>query len=225
MDPRFQTSFIPKKPIVSAPGGGPRSINLFALLAAVLFVGTILLAAGVFFYESYLEKGLEADKEELARVRRDDDPNLIKKVIRLDSRIVTSKKLIDSHIAVSPFFNYLSTITLKTVRFKDFDFSYLGKDNITVSLAGEASGYEAVALQSDLLVKQQELSNVIIGDLALKDNGRVDFSVTATVKPDLLSYAAMYKEDPKASGSTQTQTKTQGQGQNKATSTATTTRQ
>jgi hypothetical protein len=218
MDPRFQTSFIPKKPIVSAPGGGgPRTINLFALLATVLFIGTILLAGGVFFYKSYLEKGLEADKQELAKVRKDDDPNLIKKVIRLDSRIVTSKRLIESHIAVSPFFNYLSTITLKTVRFKDFDFSYLGKDNVTVSLTGEASGYEAVALQSDLLVKQQELSNVIIGDLSLKDSGRVEFRVTANVKSDLLSYAAMYKEDPKAS--------TQTPAQNKATGTATTTRQ
>ena len=206
--------------IVSTPGGGgPRTINLFSLLATVLFIGTILLAGGVFFYESYLEKGLETDKEELAKVRKDADPNLIKKVVRLDSRIVTSKKLIDYHVAVSPFFNYLSTITLKTVRFKDFDFSYLGKDNITVSLSGEASGYEAIALQSDLLVKQQELSNVIVGDLALKDNGRVDFSVSAIVKSDLLSYVAMYKEDAKASGSTQTKS------QNKATSTATTTRQ
>jgi hypothetical protein len=220
MDPRFQTSFIPKKPIVSAPGGGPKSINFFALLATVIFVGSLLLTGGVFFYKSYLEKGLKEDQAKLEAARKDDDPNLIKKVIRLDSRIETSEKLIASHIAVSPFFNYLSTITLRSVRFKDFDFSYLNKDNITVSLAGEAQGYEAVALQSDLLVEQEELSNVIIGDLALRDNGRVEFSVNATVKPALLSYAAMYKDDPKGAGSGQNKTQTQ----NKATSTATTTR-
>ncbi len=216
MDPRFQTSFIPKKPIVSAPGGSPKTINLFALLATVLFIGTIILAGGVFFYKDYLEKGLEEDMKNLEEVRKEDDPNLIQKVIRLDSRIETAEKLINSHIAVSPFFNYLSTITLKSVRFKDFNFSYLSKDTVTVSLAGEAQGYEAVALQSDLLFEQEELSNVIIGDLSLKDNGRVEFSVTANVKPSLLSYADMHKEDKKSATTTQSQ--------NKATGTATTTR-
>ena len=219
MDPRFQTSFIPKKPIVSVPGGGPKTINLFALLATVLFVGTILLAGGVYFYKSYLVKGLEEDKKSLEEARKEDDPNLIKTVIRLDSRIETSEKLIDSHIAVSPFFGYLSGITLKTVRFKDFDFAYLGKKNVTISLTGEAQGYEAVALQSDLLFEQEELSEVSIGDLSLGDDGKVGFSVTAILDADLLSYAAMYKEDPKPAGSKQ------APAQNtKATGTATTTR-
>ncbi len=216
MDPRFQTSFIPKKPIVSVPGGSPKTINLFALLATVLFIGTIILAGGVFFYKGYLEKGLEQDIKNLEEARKEDDPNLIQMVIRLDSRIETADKLINSHVAVSPFFNYLSTITLKSVRFRDFSFAYLDKNTVTVSLAGEAQGYEAVALQSDLLVKQKELSNVIIGDLSLKDNGRVEFSVTANVEPKLLSYADLHKEDEKPKSTTQTQ--------NKAAGTATTTR-
>jgi hypothetical protein len=103
------------------------------------------------------------------------------------------------------------------VRFKDFDFSYLGKDNIKVSLSGEAQGYEAVALQSDLLFDQDELDNVIIGDLSLKDNGRVEFSVNATVKSDLLSYVSLHK-DSVIPATTPTQV------QNNATGAATTTR-
>ncbi len=189
MDPRFQTSFIPKKPIVAQPGRAPSSINLFSLLATVVFIVALALSGGVFFYKQLTQKQIDANKVSLEKAKDAFEPDTINQIVRLDTRIVTSKKLLANHLAITPFFDFLSSITLPTVRFKTFDFTHLGKDKIKVSMSGQARDYASVALQSDLLNKQKYLKETIIGDMSLDSSGTISFSVDTVVDPDLLSYA------------------------------------
>jgi hypothetical protein len=118
------------------------------------------------------------------------DPELINKIVRLDNRINTAKKLLEDHIAVSYFFDLLEKTTLKTVRFKDFSIEYLSKDKITVSMKGQAQGFVAVALQSDKFSSDSLFKNTIIGDIALEPAGTVSFSVISSVDPSVLSYVS-----------------------------------
>lgn len=188
----MQTSFIPKKPIVASPKMGSASapINLLSLLATVLFIVSIALSGGVYFYKSLVMKQIEADKATLERAKGAFDPELINQIVRLDSRIETSKKLFGSHTAVTPLFDFLSSITLRSVRFKDFSFTYLSPKEITVAMRGQAQGYASVALQSDVLNRQKGLSEVAIGDMALDPSGLVNFSVMTTIDPSIISYEA-----------------------------------
>ena len=188
MDPKFQTSFIPKKPITAGNDRSSGPINLFSLVGTVLFVAALALSGGVFFYQKLLVKQIEANKGSLERAKDDFDPDTINEIIRFDTRIETSKKLLSSHIAATPFFDYLSTITLRSVRFRDFSFTYLGKDNILVEMKGLAQGYAAVALQSDLLNEQKFLKDTVIGDMSLESTGNVAFSVSTKVDPSIFSY-------------------------------------
>lgn len=188
MDPKFQTSFIPKKPIVAGTARSSGPINLFSLLGTVLFVAALALSAGVFFYQKLLVKQIEQSQVSLERAKDDFDPETINEIIRFDTRIETGKKLIASHVAVTPFFDYLSSITLRTVRFRDFNFTYLGPDNILVEMKGLAQGYATVALQSDLLNEQKLLKDPIIGDMSLESTGNISFGVSAKVDPSLFSY-------------------------------------
>jgi hypothetical protein len=191
MDPQFKTSFIPKKPILDTTSELRTSapINLFSLLSTILFIVVIFLGGGVFFYKSILADQIGKNKEVLERAKDAFEPELIEQIIRLDSRIETSKKLLSSHLALTPFFDFLSTVTLRTVRFRDFSFAYLAPDKIMVEMKGEAQSYASVALQSDLLNSQKFLKDTVVGDMSLEPTGTVSFRVTSVIDPSLVSYA------------------------------------
>ena len=65
MESRFQTSFIPKKPVVSEQARKPKVVNLFAVLGTVVFILMVVASAGTFFYKSYLAKTIDASKNQL----------------------------------------------------------------------------------------------------------------------------------------------------------------
>ncbi len=190
MDPKFQTSFIPKKPMTAQPGRQSVPINLFSLLATVVFIVALALSGGVYFYKQLVQKQIATNSTNLEKAKGAFDPAIIDQIVRLDTRLVNGKKLLDNHIAVSPFFSFLSSITLKTVRFKSFAFTYLAKDKIQVVMSGQAQSYASVALQSDLLDEQKNLKNTIVSDMALEAAGTVAFNVSTIVDPGVFSYAA-----------------------------------
>lgn len=190
MDPRFQTSFIPKKPVITQPQTSRSSnIDLFSLIAIILFILSLALSGGVFFWNSLIEKDIATKKATLERARDAFEPDLIKKIIRLDSRIENGKALLASHVSVTRLFDALSTITLRGVRFRDFNFSYLAKDKVEVSMKGQAQSFAAVAIQADFFNQQKYLHDTMIGDLALEPTGTIAFSVHTTIDPALVSYS------------------------------------
>ncbi len=191
MDPRFQTSFIPKKPIVAQSSvRTPANINLFALIATVIFVTTLAVGGAAFFYERVLAKQIESDKASLERARGAFDPELIAQIVRFDTRIETARKLIEQHVSVGPLFQFVADITLPSVRFNNFEFSYLSPEEVEVSMTGQAKSYASVALQSDVLNDQKNLTEVTVGDMDLGNAGDISFSVTGKVNPALLRYSS-----------------------------------
>lgn len=188
MDPRFQTSFIPKKPITPATARPTSTVSLFSLLATVLFIVVLALSAGVFFYQNKLQKDIAVDKTSLDRAKGAFEPEVINQIIRLDTRIESAKTILASHLAVTPIFNLLSNATLKTVRFRDFSFSYIAPDKISINMKGQATGYSAVALESDTLNTQKALKNTMLSEMALEPLGTVSFNVSTTLDPSLVSY-------------------------------------
>jgi len=191
MDPQFRTSFIPKKPITTSSSSSNSTIGLFSLLATIIFIIALALSGGVFFYQRIIAQQIVSDKASLDKAKGAFEPDTINQIIRLDTRIEAGKKLLASHLAITPFFNFLSSITLSNVRFKDFNFSYLAPDKIVVLMKGQATNYQAVALESDLLNGQKNLTQTVVSDLALDPTGTVSFSISTVVNPSLVSYAAI----------------------------------
>jgi hypothetical protein len=191
MDPRFQTSFIPKKPIVAQiKSSSVSTINLFTLISTVIFITVVALSGGLFFYKGVVAKQIESDKATLDRARGAFEPELIAQITRLDTRIETARKLMDSHISVRPLFEFISSITLQSVRFRDFTFSYPAPDKIQVTMTGQAKNYASVALQSDVLNEQKNFEDVSISNMSLDGSGTISFAVSAIVNAKLLSYAS-----------------------------------
>lgn len=201
MDPRFQTSFIPKKPVIAATGKVATPISLFSLIATIFFIIGIVLTGGMFFYKQLVLKQIETGKTELNAAKGAFEPEVIKDLVRIDSRLTAGNALLTNHVAVTPLFDFLSSVTLRSVRFKDFTFTYLASDKIQVQMKGQAQNYASVALQADLLSEQTSLTGTVLSDMTLEPTGTISFNVVTTVNPSLVSYSSIVM-GAEASGTT-----------------------
>ena len=113
---------------------------------------------------------------------------MIAELKRLDTRLDTLDGLLKNHIAFSNFFSLLSNETLQSIRFTRFEYSYESVDGPVVRLAGRASGYSSVALQSDVFGKSKYFHNPIFSDMTLDNEGNVIFNVSLIIDPVLLEY-------------------------------------
>ncbi len=209
MDPKSQSSFIPKKPLV--PGGGlPRyaSINFFLLGASLIFVLAIAGSIGVYVWQHVIETKIAQDEQSLARTKQEFDPALIDTLSKLDSRLQAAKDILNNHIAISSFFDLLQTITLKSVRFTSFNYTLVGKDKINITLSGEGQSFSSIALQSDVFGQNKLLKDPIVSNLSLQQNGSVGFDFTASLDPKVALYKNSSMFQPAATGTVQISTST-----------------
>ncbi len=216
MEPKFQTSFIPKKPIVASQGVVKKSIDFFAIIATILFLGSLILSATVYAWKYTLTKQVELKEASLVKAREQFDQSFIGYVNRLNSRIETSRSLLDNHVGASTIFGFLASHTLKTVSYTDFTYSYEGDGTVKVVLSGVARSYSTIALQSEEFGKQnQYIKSPIFSNLNPDQNGSVRFTLTALLDKNLISYQKNLGQTNNNSGvSAPTQTSTTTNSQN-----------
>ena len=102
---------------------------------------------------------------------------------RLDTKMKLASGVLNSHMSLVPLFDFLSTSTLKTVRYTKIETS-----NNEVSLEGFASGYEDIAVESNVLNSMPEVSGVMFSDLNVDLKNNVTFKLKFKVNPFLLKY-------------------------------------
>ena len=81
METKFQTSFIPKKPLVSGTAGTIRSrgpsTSIFMILATVLFIVSLAAAGGAYAYNQYLLTSQTAYQTDLQNRQKEFDPDSV----------------------------------------------------------------------------------------------------------------------------------------------------
>ncbi len=194
MDPKFQTSFIPKKAISeSAPRA---SISLFLLVSIIIFLATLGVSGYVYLEKSSLSNQIIAEQDIIKKNKGSFDTNTIESILTLNSRILTADKLLASHVSVTPVFDFLSRSTLKNVRFKSFTFtnnftSSSGAKGLGIQLSGDAKSWETLASQADEFGKadwKKKISEPKVSSFSLNPDGSVSFTFSAFVQPELISY-------------------------------------
>jgi len=189
MEPKFKTSFIPKKPIVSSGNIARKSIDFFAVIAIVVFLGSIVLSVAVYAWKYTLTKQVATSEESLVKARDQFDQEFIGYVNRLNSRIETSKDLLNKHVGASTIFGFLASHTLKTVSYSSFSYSYETDGTVKVVLTGLAKSYSSIALQSEEFGKQnQYIKSPIFSNMNPDQGGDVSFTLTALLDKNLISY-------------------------------------
>lgn len=200
MDPKFQSSFIPKGPLVPSSAvfkaQPAKRGSLLGLISMWIFVLSIVAALAAFGYGFYLNSSIKKMGGDLEAARANLEPETIKEMARLDARIVGTEKLLSNHVVLSPLFDFLESNTLKTVRFTQFTFKET-TDGLLVSMHGQARGYAALALQADIFNKSKDLKSTNFSNLDLDERGNVIFVVDAVVSPTLVSYKRVLESGPK----------------------------
>lgn len=193
MEPKFQSSFIPKDSksfAVSSTIG--RKIgdgnSLFGLAATALFIVSIVFVVGMFGYKFYLRYRIAQMGSNLESARAALEPESIRELTRLNDRIVSAQTLIAQHEIITPLFKFLQISTPKNVRFSDFNY-LMTEQGLELTMKGEARGYAALALQSDIFTKSGYFKDSIFSNLNLNEKGDVRFSFKAIIDPELLAYS------------------------------------
>ncbi len=203
MEPRFQTSFIPKKPLSPDDHrAGRRVVGFFSLGSLIIFISVLALSVGVFLYQQFLLQNINAMKRSLDRARAAFEPSLIAELRRLDTRIETAKKLIGVHVAATPVFHLLELNTLQNVRFSDFSYTATGGDSVSITMKGEARSFSAIALQADLLASRREVKDPVFSNLTPDKGGLVAFSFSGNIDPRVVLYQSTLDTTPPASPTT-----------------------
>lgn len=191
MEQQFQTSFIPKKPLVTEQKTSGVSSNIFNIVGVVVFITSLVAAGGAYAYKTYASKKVLTQAQSLAAAKAEFEVTLINNLQQVERRLNASQEILSNHISVSPIFTALQEATLKSVRYTKFSYSLnpeAGAEKVVVKLSGQATNYTSIALQSDLLAKNKYLKNIIFSNLALDEKGNVLFDLTFSVDPSFVSY-------------------------------------
>jgi hypothetical protein len=195
MDQQFQTSFIPKKPVTEAraPISRGSSYSFFSVISIVIVVVAVVLFGGSYFYRLTLQKQRDSVTVDIAAKTKTFDMDFLKEVTMLDKRIKASNEVLAKHTLVSPVFNKLSQLSLKTIQCTKFEMSQGSTGMVNVKMAGRAVNYAAIASESDVLTgvnttKNTYFINPIFSNLNLDDKARVSFDLTFSVDNALVSY-------------------------------------
>ncbi|OGG47953.1 hypothetical protein A2761_01035 [Candidatus Kaiserbacteria bacterium RIFCSPHIGHO2_01_FULL_51_33] len=197
MEPKFQTSFIPKQALEeSTTGRRPRAaVSVFMVIGLILFLGSLASVLGVILYGEFLKQNIESKSADLERAKNEFEPALIQRLTALDRRMAASEELLKNHVSVSSLFELLQSYTLQNVRFETFRFATKGAGS-SLFMNGRAKSFAAVALQSDVFGKIPFIKNAIFASPNLDPEGNVTFEFSSELDPALLSYVAALKQAP-----------------------------
>jgi len=190
MEQNFQTSFIPKKPIVQDRVVAPRPVGSFAVISIFVLFSMLLATVGLYLYKGITIKSVEQMKNTLNLAKNRFEPSKINELQVLDKRLRASSEILSKHVAITPIFEALEELTLKTVRYTKFSYS-VGDEasaRVVVKMSGVAVGYRSVALQSDLFTKNKNLIDPVFSNLTLDDKGSVLFDLEFSVDSNFINY-------------------------------------
>lgn len=196
MEPNFQTSFIPKKPIVKERAVRAPSMGLFGVIAFFIFFGSILVLGGAYLYRNNLAEQIITKSNDLEQARNRFEYEKLSQLQRLDRRLRVAQVVLSKHIAISPIFKDLSEITLRNIQYTNFAYELAGdgSSNILVKIKGiSPNGYEPIAIQSDLFGQNKNFINPVFSNLSLTDKGGVAFDLQFAVDRSFVDYRQMKK--------------------------------
>ncbi len=190
MDPQTPASFIPKKSLdTSARARNSGALGgLLFLVGVFLFIVSIVAAGATFAYKGYLVKSIADKSASLQKTKEAFDLSAIENLLRIDLRIKQAGTLLQRHVAASAIFSFLSLQTLQNLQFTSFNYALQDDGSAEVELEGIAAGFSTVALQSDQFAASKALKDIVFSDIAVDPQGKVTFTVTATVDPSLINY-------------------------------------
>lgn len=193
MENSFQTSFIPKKPIIANNAISKRTSNTTSISMTVsifILIVILLSAGGLFAYkEYYLIKNKEALSLNLKKIKESFNSDTITELEMYDKRTTVVRQILEAHTVLSPLFEKINELTLSSIQYTKFDHK-ITNNLFSVRMSGIANDYKSIALQADVFNTDKGImfKDVIFSNLTKDKSNFVTFDVEFNVDPALLSY-------------------------------------
>lgn len=191
MDQNFQTSFIPKKPMIEERATVARPISFLTITSIFIFFTVLIASGGLYFYNNILSKNIAQMQNDLGLAKKRFEPEVINNIQTLDKRMRASTEILSKHVTISPIFKTLQDITMKNVSYTKFayDFSSEAKDSkVKIKMSGIADSYMTIALQSDIFAENKNLISPVFSNLTLDDKSQINFDLDFSVDLDFIDY-------------------------------------
>lgn len=196
MDPKFRSSFIPKKPISGKPEMGrvrrrKKSFDIFTLGSIIIFFIALIAAGTTYGYAYVLQDQVDQKGEELVKKIELINLEQIEDFKLLDNRLNVAWRLLRDHKITSRFFELLEENTLHTISFDSYTFERESGDALyAIELSGEAESFDALALQADVLRRQTLIKSVELFNLdsITSKEGLILFTIEAMFDPKEIAY-------------------------------------
>jgi hypothetical protein len=200
METKFQTSFIPKKPILTQTSTVARSrstVSLFSLFSILLFIISLAGAGFVVFYQNYLTNTQTQYEQTLQANENQFNPTLIATLQRASDKINTASQLLASHLAVSQVLNIIAALTAQNITFTSFSYNAPADASspALISMKGQADSFSDIAFQSDIFGSainygtNTKIETPVLSNLSLATNGDVNFTFTAGIDQSDILYS------------------------------------
>ncbi len=192
----MQTSFIPKKPLISYGGSKPAYSGIFTFITIIVCVVAFSVLGGGYAYKIFLQSQIKSINSQLESIKTEleNRRSFMNEIVRFDTKLKNAGVILDRHISLKQLFTFLEERTMQNLRFSEFN--YTNKDNtqIELRLGGEAESYSTIALQEKEFFNSKrtgnnDFSDVVFSDLNPGLTGDVVFKLTASVRPDLILYS------------------------------------
>ncbi len=195
MTSNFQSSFIPKDPVVTEDVFKKKKAGPVGVLAVSLFIFSIIIAGAMFVYKGLLKNEIQNIQSELAAAEKNIDKKTINELMQFSKKLNIVKSIVVKHQVVSGFLDSLASSTVKTVQFTNLSFGTLSKDNLSVTLTGKTVNYASVALQENVFSKNKFWKNMQFSELGLLDKGMISFKVAVGIDPQIILYSLFAAPD------------------------------
>ena len=168
----------------------PSAIGLSTIIPLIFLFAVLLGTGGLYLYKASLIKNISTLGGNLKLASDRFEPAKISELQTLDKRLRASNQVLSHHVAVSPIFQVLQELTMKTVRYTSFSYTMPNDATgvVSVRMSGLAIGYRSVALQADLFTKNKNLIDPVFSNLQLDDRGNVIFDLTFSVDANFVNY-------------------------------------
>jgi hypothetical protein len=179
----IQASFIPKKDISRRQRKSFFQINIFLLIAVIIFLTAVAGSIAVYFWQTVASETRDKNLETLEQSQGDLGIAEIEEYLTLSNRLEAVDQIISEHVNVSEIFRLLEDYTLTEVVLSNFTFNTV-EGRVNINAEGTAPAYEYVAVQADEYAKEVIIRDLILSDVDQNREGGVSFSLAFSVSAE-----------------------------------------
>lgn len=145
-------SFIPKRSTGKiAPTHSGRRIYIFSYIAYVLFFGSLLSVAGIFFLNQQAERQLNEHISEVAEAQKSINRGQLESIRELDNRLQAADQILNQHAAPSVIFEALESVIVSDIQLGHFSYLRENGNGAELSIGGLSNTFDVLLFQRDVM--------------------------------------------------------------------------